>query len=69
MLGNSLNIQSLNTLSLQKRITLIALLGMLLVAVTMAVADRLTYRAAEVRFNHAQLQTQNMLWQRILRDQ
>ena len=64
-----MNIQSLNTLSLQKRITLIALLGMLLVAVTMAVADRLTYRAAEVRFNHAQLQTQNMLWQRILRDQ
>ncbi|MDT8403816.1 methyl-accepting chemotaxis protein [Sulfuriflexus sp.] len=64
-----MNIQSLTTLSLQKRITLIALLGMLLVAVTMAIADRLTYRAAEVRFNHAQLQTQNMLWQRILKDQ
>ncbi|WP_269471104.1 methyl-accepting chemotaxis protein [Sulfuriflexus mobilis] len=56
-------------LSLRQRITLIALLGMLLVAITMAIADQHTYHVAEERFSQSLLKTQKMLWQRILQDQ
>jgi len=64
-----LKIQIFDSLSLRHKFVLIALLGMLLVAVTMGMADKFIGSENEARINAERISVQQALWQRISKDQ
>ena len=64
-----MKIQSLKKLPLRYKFVAIALLGMLVIAVTMGVANKISSTATENRINAEQLAIQDNLWQRIIKTQ
>ena len=64
-----MKIQSLNKLPLRYKFAAIALLGMLMIAVAMGIANKISSAATENRFNNEKITSQDILWQRIINSQ
>ena len=64
-----MKIQILAKLPLRYKFVAIAFTGMLMIALTMGIANKVSLAAAEQHFNTEQLSIQKTLWQRIVRTQ